>query len=210
MRSTPIILDRLRHLRYDLQAIWDLDRLMDGGFISILDKEVNPDVCASLLWFGLISEDPHLTMKNTKEFIRDTTGNVIIDTFSLCTEELFNAGWFFTPSDNKPDELAPENTITIREHILNLVKVARYAGIDEDRIWKLTPAEIEDTYKIKQDLNEASNLMKNYRMGTICQMISGGRFTWKDFLPKENKPQTSDEIHDIIRQTNAALGGTLK
>lgn len=226
MRSTPIILDRLRHIRYDLQAVWDMDHIIPGGFESVLEKEVSFEICRTLLWFGLISEDPHLTTKDTRKIMQDfeagEEGKELFDVFTVCTQELFNSGWFYNPepTETKIDPLgdpAPDIP-TVSSRILELIKLAHYAGLSDDQIWKYTPAEIESLYQDFIDKKESDNLKKDFRMGMICKVLmdthgiqkkTGGLWSWEDFTPRPVKPQTPQQMLELIRQTNAAMGGNV-
>ncbi len=233
MRSTPILLDRLRHIRYDLQAVWDMDYLMQkgGGFTHILEKEITFELCRFLLWSGLKSESPDLTMGDAGRLMLEAGclygDHELKDVTLVCINELFESGWLFTPDNPKPAtpdltnvKTEPEQDRTVRDRILDLVRMAQVAGVTDTRvIWEMTPAEIEDMHKGIADYRDGEGVGKNYRMGTICSVImdasmrekqGGGRFTWTDFAPQVKRPeriQTPEEMLAIIRATNAALGG---
>lgn len=190
MRSTPILLDRLRHIRYDLQSMWDMDHLIDGGLINILEKEVSFDTCQTLLWFGLLSEDPGITKETVTKLMEsagiDKTGESILKVFTVCITELFNSGVFETPAKQEQKDSAPASegeekpAPTMRGYILELVKLAYLSGINNPSvIWKMTPTEIEDLAYTVRD--RAS--------------------------PRPQKPQSSEDMLAMILAANAAFGG---
>lgn len=65
-RSIPIILDRPRNLRFDINAIGDADFYLRATLLEILQQAVSgvgmrvSDI-RTLLWAGLKHEDPHLS-----------------------------------------------------------------------------------------------------------------------------------------------------
>ena len=231
MRSTPIILDRLRHIKYDLQAVWDMDYLMEGDFINILNKEITIEFVEFLLWSGLISEDPHLTMKDTGKLIRsalDEKKGSLQDITTVCINEMIVSGWIpranpvietETPDILKPDDIEnPVNIEPMPDYILSLVGMAETAGLlDSGAIWKHTPAEIADLMRMVSEKEKAKDFSRDYRMGMICAtlMKSHGMVwadtqqppVWLDFVPHEQKPQSAQEMSNIIRQVNAGVGG---
>ena len=237
MRSTPIILDRLRHIKYDLQAVWDMDYQMEGDFVNILNKEITFDLVQFLLWSGLISEDPHLTMEGTGKLLRgaitDKKGS-LQDITTVCINELMASGWI--PRMNDPldpvfntgsagvNETVQEEPIEdqpLSNYILSLVGMAETAGLlDSAKIWKHTPAELADLMKAVSEKERTRELAKDYRMGMICATLmkaNGMVWTdtqkppiWLDFVPHEEKPQTAQEMGNIIRQVNAGVGGVVK
>jgi hypothetical protein len=221
MRSTPIILDRLRHIKYDLQAVWDMDYLMGGEFRHIPDKEITFALVRFLLWSGLISEDPALTMEDTGRLMTEADAadsKKLQDISLVCINELFESGWLYRPgTDAEPDGEPPVTAPTVREHIGNLIRLAHQAGMtDTGQVWKHTPVEIEEFARAVSDRAQEEREAADYRMGMTCAVImdahnrvkkGGGRFAWSDFIPRAAKPQTADEMKDIILAANAALGG---
>jgi len=233
MRSTPIILDRLRHIKYDLQAVWDMDYQMGGDFVNILNKEITFDLVQFLLWSGLISEDPHLTMEGTGKLLRNAIAEKkgsLQDITTICINELIVSGW--VPRMNDPVETPAVEVLSdpgldgvedqpLSNYILSLVGMAETAGLlDSGQIWKHTPAELADLMVAVTEKERLREMAKDYRMGTICATVmQAGGMVWKDtqkspiwldFVPHEEKPQTAKEMGNIIRQANAGLGGVVK
>ena len=225
MRSTPILLDRLRHIKYDLQAVWDMDYLMDGGFSYILDKDINFELCRFLLWSGLKSEDPCLTMEDTETLMKNAgVGNAdgkLRDITLVCINELFSSGWLvrINIGDLEKAQIPLKDGVerTVQEFILDTVKLAHASGlIDDNTVWKYTPIEIGELYTHVTEVEQSRNIIRDYRMGTICSVILGAAghkksdglpFAWSDFAPKEIKPQSAADMLNIITTTNALMGG---
>lgn len=203
-----------------------MEILIDGGFESLFEKDVTFELCQMLLWFGLRSEDPALTMEDTKKLMigagvgKDKTA--LVKSFTVCVQEMHNSGWYYTPSGDNQDD-APQDeredtkSLSVKDHILDLVTMAEVSGLmDSEQIWKHTSSEIEALFKSVDMFRKAGRTLEDYRMGTICTTImealgreksGGGRFTWHDFVPHETKPQTAKEMKDIILAANTMFGG---
>lgn len=63
VKSVPIELDRTRHLRYDVNAIADLETELGSGLSEIFDeKNVGISTIRAVLWAGLKWEDRSMTI----------------------------------------------------------------------------------------------------------------------------------------------------
>lgn len=66
-RSIPIILDRARNLRFDINALGDADHVLRASLVEVLQQALSGSGMRisdtrALLWAGLKHEDPHLSL----------------------------------------------------------------------------------------------------------------------------------------------------
>lgn len=240
MRSTPFFLaGRLYHIRYDLNAVWDMDRLITGGFYSILDRPITLEFIADLLWFGLKWDNPDLTVSETREIIKreikqkysvwnravryitkQEDGPILLSILTLCKTELFSSGWFPDPDltnvnsvgGNDGKEPTGEDIILMLEHQMF------YCGYPGDP-WTLTPKEIFQYIEAYNERVERETDQQNFNAANICASVFNARrerpqdpvARWNDFMPQraDTKPQSAEDQRNLIMQLNAMCGGTV-
>jgi len=218
MRSTPLFLGgKLYHIRYDLNAAWDMECMIPGGLYSILDRPLSLEVIADLLWFGLKWDNPDLTVLDTRKMLtRTIKGNrslihraynyfykaedapVLLGVLTSCNNELFSSGWF-SHTDQEDTTATPARTDTMPAEeptgtdFINLLEEQMfYCGYPGDP-WRLTPAEI---FQYIKSYNDRTGAMQERLTGIKPKQVSG-------------KKQTAEDQQNLIMQLNALCGGGL-
>ena len=208
-RNTPIMLDRLRHLRYPLSTVWDMDFLVVGGFSALLMKNIDRQFITFLLWSGLKWEDPALTIPETEkiidEYAKDKNGEIL----TICTRELFECGWYNSPD---PEQARTHHgdggrAIPTRDLILSFERAGQYYRMPREEVWTATPKELNSFIEVQAQRDKEPL----FRMGMICAAIfntsmlkkaGGDEWRWDDFIPK-----TLDDIRQTPEEMSRVLGG---
>jgi hypothetical protein len=211
MKSTPIFLDKLRHVRYPLNTIWDADFIVAGGFEALLLKNVDRDFIKLILWLGLKWEDPDLTMDNTGEIVNGLIekGEKISDIVAVCTRALFDGGWYNKniegPEPESTQMRTQDRPTSIKDRILVSEKVAVSLGISRSEIWESTFAELQDTIT-SRNLKRIDDIeFARYQMGMICAAIYNAGYhpkdpvRWETFAGVPIKPQTAEQQASLLR-----------
>jgi hypothetical protein len=98
MIPITIELDRVRHIRYPWRAIVDAEKLSRKGLPLLL---VSPGVetVITLLWAGLVTEDPKLTMEQTGDILERylEAGNSLQEIEKAIIDGLKAGGWVTEP-----------------------------------------------------------------------------------------------------------------
>lgn len=100
-KSVLLVLDKERHLRYDFNALADLDQalgLMDGGSLASLPQDVSKmrlTYMRAFIWAGLLHEDPRLTQRGAGELVQQflDAGHSIAELADKLLEALELAGY---------------------------------------------------------------------------------------------------------------------
>jgi hypothetical protein len=228
MRSTPLFLgNRLYHLRYDMNAVWDLEAMVTGGFNTIISRDIDMELCAVLLWSGLKWDNPDLTIADAEKMIRNEIGSflwikkklgyqdppALLTTATSCINELFLAGWYNVPSGVQiPKEKSEPKTML--EILSDMEMGGFYCGIADP--WILTPNEINYYIQMYNKRIEIERLDDNYRMANICACVYNSQrkkdsdkvWSYEDFMPRTyEKNQSLEDIKNIIITAHAMLGG---
>lgn len=96
LSSVTLKMDRLRRLRYGLNAMADLEEAMNMGFIKVFDLDMSGfRVMRAMVWAGLHWEDRSLTLERTgdlmEQYLED--GGDWKELTSKVTEAMSQAGW---------------------------------------------------------------------------------------------------------------------
>lgn len=214
MRSTPLFIgSKLYHVRYDLNAVWDMECLIQGGFFSILDKKLTFDIISDLLWFGLKWDNPGLTVVETRKILTNIikgnrslfhriknkiTGKedptILLGILKACKDEMYISGWYNDP-DLKNVKTVLGDNIDKPPMGLDLIKVyesrAYQSGYQGDP-WKLTPNEIMDYITARNERDDVDREYDNYNSAKICACVYNSArksekdpiLSWKDFMPE--------------------------
>lgn len=84
----PIMLDKERHLKFDLNAFAELEELY-GDFQVAMDAMTKGSIKAirAMLWAGLIHEDENLTIKQVGSMIDMTNINEVMTSITKAINE---------------------------------------------------------------------------------------------------------------------------
>lgn len=205
MYSTLLFLDRPRHLRYDMQAVLDLDQLLLAGFDSIFTMEADVESLRLIYWAGLKHEDPHLRVEeiggilsNQIHHKRWTYENLI----KMFTRAVIEQEWISPPKE-KSTETQTDEKFTIQDYIRKMEEMNyMYVGLTPKEFYGITPRE----FRLMMD-----NVMEvdNRRFGIVCATIAncagakkkdGELFTAGDFFGLQSR---------VKRQTPKAILNTL-
>lgn len=221
MRSTPLFLNgRLYHIRYDLNAAWDMECIIKGGLYSILDRPLTLELISDLLWFGLKWDNPDLTVSDTrkilKKMIKDNysiknrilslinksdTHFVLLQILESCKNEMFISGWISKTQQEKLTNVKSgrdaETPITGIDVIIKYERDAYMSGYQGDP-WKLTPAEILDYANARYERVSSDYEHADLNTAVICAvMVNSQRkrdsdpiVSWEDFMPKRAPDKT--------------------
>jgi hypothetical protein len=197
MYSTLLFLDRPRHLRYDLQAVIDLDQLLPGGFRTVFVMNANLDALKIIFWAGLKHED-NLSLDQVGEILKSALVNgwTIEKLLEIFTRTIWDQGWL-SKSQGEP------TTAIIIEDIIKQMEEVNYKMIHftPKDFYAITPQEFIKIYELWND-NENRNTA--LICATVCNAsgatkTGGIRFTVDDFLPM-SKPnvQTPEQMKNIL------------
>lgn len=216
MRSTPFFLGgKLYHIRYDLNAVWDMERLIAGGFYSILDRPITLEFISDLLWFGLKWDNPDLTVSETREIItreikqkysiwnrlsryinKCEDGPVLLSILTLCKTELIADGWLTDPGEQESNAGVGAKPAGTEPNGLNLITMmvhqmfySRYPGDP----WLLTPNEVCLYITARNEEIEREVEQQNFNTANLCAVIYNSQrksntdpvLKWSDFMPKK-------------------------
>ena len=205
MYSTILFLDRPRHLRYDIQAVLDLDQMLEGGFTSIFALKADMSALQLILWAGLKHEDPTLMIGGEKgmgQIIYDSilygvwTYELLIKQFTV---QLVNDGWIMT---ERHEPKSKGDILSIRQYINTLEGFNfEFLQMHPKDFAALTPREV--TKLIEHSRDES-----NHMTAMICSVYAacsgaskqgGGTWELSDFLPQKGpKRQTAEEMKQIL------------
>ncbi|MFV9511805.1 hypothetical protein [Tepidibacillus sp. LV47] len=89
----PIILDKERHLKFDLNAFAELEELY-GDFQTAMDAMQKGSIKAirAMLWAGLIHEDKSLTVEDVGSMIDMSNINEVVGIISKAISEAMPKG----------------------------------------------------------------------------------------------------------------------
>lgn len=209
MYSTILFLDRPRHLRYDIQAILDLDQLLLKGFMSVFSMEADFDALKLLFWAGLKHEDPYLKISG-EGGIGEILSNAIAGLWTYetlmqkFTEQIINDQWILTKAEKS------ETPVTIRQYIGKMEELNyQYLHWSPKDFYSITPREFNLAIQLSSE-------KENHDLGLLCATVAnssgskkqgGGSWQISDFVPvKRGGPerQTAKQMNDIL---TAAFGG---
>lgn len=71
INSVAIELDKPRRLRFDVNALADLEEHLGVGIGKVMEQEANFRLLRALLWAGLKWEEPRLTIERAGALIQD-------------------------------------------------------------------------------------------------------------------------------------------
>ena len=99
-----IHLDRLRNLRFDINAFADAEALMGGSVLEILGNETGLlrfSVQRALLWAGLKHEDPSLTPQKVGSLMQEhlTKGHSLTDLMKAVNDGILASGLISEPKE---------------------------------------------------------------------------------------------------------------
>ncbi len=104
-----------RHLRYDINAIADVERETKSGFMTIMSQErIGFDTIRIMLWAGLKWEDPSLTVSKVgdhlQKYITINKANMVtaISVFSDVIVEALKISGLLEDSDGEQGNGQPE------------------------------------------------------------------------------------------------------
>jgi hypothetical protein len=198
MYSTLLFLDRPRHLRYDIQAVVDLDQLLPEGFKTIFKMSANTDSLKIIFWAGLKHENKDLTFDEVKGYITHAIdqGTTIEKLLEMFTRTIWDQGWLSKSQEKSVNPIDIESLILQMEEtnykLLHLTPKDFYA---------LTPQEF---IKLVEFWNEQDNRNTALICATICNAMGATKtgniqFTVEDFLPKtKSKSQTPEQMKNIL------------
>ena len=211
MYSTILFLDRPRHLRYDIQAVLDLDQILKGGFVSVFKMEADFDTLKLILWLGLKHEDPELKISGI-----GGVGDILYNTitcghiwtedmlFKEFTKQILNDGWILV--DNKKADIQ----MTIKEYILKMEELNyQFIHLMPKDFYAITPREFSL-------MIDNSQLISNHNIGLLCATYAncsgatkagGGSWQVSDFVnvPRnKEKRQSPEQMKNVL---NAAFMG---
>lgn len=107
-----ILLDRERHLRYDCNAMADLETIYNLSIHQILSIDAGIIFTRAALWAGLKHEDPKLSLKQTGELIDQWMERNPEKRFEelllLVISALVDAGWIKVKKPDDPNPNPPQ------------------------------------------------------------------------------------------------------
>jgi len=210
MYSTILFLDRPRHLRYDIQAVLDLDQILKGGFMSLFIMQDDINALKLIFWAGLRHEDPQLNITGDTG-IEKILETVIEDgkwtTESLVKEfsrQIVNDGWIL------PHGKKSETPMTIQEYILRMEELNyQFIHLTPKDFYAITPREFSL-------MIDNSQVISNHNIGLLCATYAncsgatkagGGSWQVSDFVnvPRDKeKRQSPEQMKNVL---NAAFMG---
>jgi hypothetical protein len=214
MYSTLLFLDRPRHLRYDMQAVLDLDQLLLGGFESVFSMEADMSALKLIYWVGLKHEDTHLRTSG-EGGTGDILQNAMVSGPWTCeslvrqfTKAVLSDGWISPPKPKTERVNADGEKFTIQDYILRLESLNyEYVKLKPKDFYGITPRE----FHLMLDV---AGTVGNQRAGMICATVAncsgakkagGGAFKVDDFF--YIKPKVVKESVDTIKNKMRAAFG---
>jgi hypothetical protein len=94
MIPVTIELDRVRHIRYPWRSIVDAEKVAKKGLLHIL-MSASVESIILLLWAGLVTEDPKLTLEQTGDLLEEylSAGKSLEGIEEAIHEGLKTGGW---------------------------------------------------------------------------------------------------------------------
>lgn len=216
MYSTLLFLDRPRHLRYDMQAVLDLDQLLLKGFESVFDMEADMSALRLIYWAGLKHEDTHLRILG-----EGGTGDILQNamvagpwTFESLTKQftrtILSDGWIQPPDPNRERRKETGEKFTIQDYISKLEELNyEFLGLRPKEFYGVTPRE----FHLMIDVAGAAD---NQRAGMVCATVAncsgakkagGGAFKVSDFFYMKPKVPVKQDTKTIENIMHSAFGG---
>ncbi len=101
MKTVPVELDKPRRLRFDINALADLEETLGVGLGAMLQQHVGVRVLRAMLWAGLKWEDPGLTLQRAGKLLQDyLSGGGDLDTLAEKLIEALMASGLLGKGDN--------------------------------------------------------------------------------------------------------------
>ena len=199
MRSVLVTIGgEIRHLRYPISVIEDIDQILPDGFFSVFDREADIQTAHLLLWGGLCHEA--ITYEDAG-CILITEGAaydpiILIGFWKKITDALINDGWV---SITRGDSGEP---VTIKETILEMERLAvSEMDMRPADFYGITPREFGI-------MRNNYGLSANRRTGIICATMANIHARGKDSEPfkpgdfiytgERKKAQTAEEQAAIL------------
>jgi hypothetical protein len=201
MYSTLLFLDKPRHLRYDIQAILDLDQLLPGGFKTIFAMGANLDALRIIFWAGLKHEDNVITFDQVEEYLKEgiAAGWTLEKLVEIFAHTLWEQGWLSKSQEKSKEPVTVENTISQMEEI-NYKRI----HLTPREFYAITPQEF---IKMTDFWNEYEDRQTALICATICNANGATKpgklpFEIEDFMPKKKlitgKKQTAEQMRSIL------------
>ena len=214
MYSTLLFLDRPRHLRYDIQAVLDLDQLLLGGFDSVFTMEADIEALRLIYWAGLKHEDPTLSISG-----EGGTGDILFNaihggiwTFDNLMKEFTKTiladEWISPPKERKEDT---GEKFTIQDYIAKMEAMNyEYLNLKPKDFYGITPREFNLMMDTAMELD-------NKRFGILCATVAncsgakkkdGTAFSIDDFFYTKDRvvKQSPGTIKNILTASFGAGG----
>ena len=103
------------------------------------------------------------------------------------------------------------------EKVKEYEKLAYQLGIKPDEFWDMIPSEFVDFYISRVDFIQKEHRRMDWRFGMLASVIvnttprkNKKTFKPEDFMPKEKKQQTTDEMLATVKMLQKMYGGSFK
>jgi hypothetical protein len=198
MYSTLLFLDRPRHLRYDIQAIVDLDQLLPNGFKTVFTMPATIESLKIIFWAGLKHEDKELTFDQVADILSKGLehGWTIEKYIEIFSKSIWNQGWISRSQEKSDKPLTLETLINDMETINY-----KYFHMHPRDFYALTPQEfitMMDTWNVESD-HDLALLCTTIANCSGATKSGGVAFIIDDFMPRKKQVrQSSDQMKNIL------------